>query len=79
MPERPHIVIKTEGLRTRVLIDGNEIPGVTGFEFSQDFRSGDPFPMLKLHLKATDVTLDTARCPALPYPFNQFYELKESI
>lgn len=70
---KPKVMIKTDGTRTEVFVDGKELKGVTGIRFRQDYREKSGLPILQIDLKATNVTLDAKMLPALPEPFSRFY------
>lgn len=74
----PEILIKTKGvLETEVYVEGRKLEGVTGIKFIQN-REMHGVPRLQIDLRATNVTLDTKAIPELPYPFSEFYELKNN-
>ncbi len=68
----PKIEIKNKGVRTEIIVDGQPLQGVRGFNLSQ---KGGEFPVLTLDLMACDMTVDTACIPALPDVFAGWYEL----
>ena len=69
----PKVLIENTGKLTRVLIDGEEVKGVTKVQFTHDPNTGDPFPRLCIELMASQVTLNTMQIPALPEIFAPFY------
>lgn len=71
---KPQILIQTDGItNTKILIDGKELPGVTGVRFSQSYKDNKGLPALQIELKATNVTLDAKMLPALPEPYKGQY------
>lgn len=78
--KKPQIVIKTDGItKTKVLIDGKELAGVSGIRFSQSYKENQGLPVLQIELKATNVTLDVKTFPALPEPFSNHYVSIEKL
>lgn len=73
MQKVPEILIKTNGLKTTVFVDGNKLEGVGAVRFTQDWKEHSGVPILQLDLKAAHVTLDAKILPALPYPFSSCY------
>lgn len=70
----PKIEINTDGTRTVVKINGEEINKVRGILFKQE--PGD-VPIVQIDILAVDMTIDADVIPALPDVFKPFYELKE--
>ena len=70
----PKIEIKTDGIKTVVKINGEEINKVRGVLFKQE--PGD-VPIVQIDILAVDMTIDADMIPALPDVFKPFYELKE--
>nr|DAE51264.1 MAG TPA: hypothetical protein [Caudoviricetes sp.] len=68
--DTPKIIIKTDGMKAEVTIDGKKIRGVRGYKLVHDAPG---FPQLQLSLKATDVTVETDVIPMLPAPYDSFY------
>lgn len=76
--KRPKIIIKSDGITgTQIYVDGNKLNGVRGFCFKQNAQEEKGLPILQINLVATDVTLETQAIPQLPYPFSEFYQLKD--
>jgi hypothetical protein len=72
---KPEIVIRTNGLKPEITIDGKKLEGVIGYKFSQDWREGGGVPRLQIEMKATNVTLETSVLPELPEPFKKIYTI----
>ena len=70
----PKIEIETNGTKTVVKINGEEINKVRGILFKQE--PGD-VPVVQIDILAVDMTIDADVIPALPDVFKPFYELKE--
>lgn len=71
---KPEILIQTDGItKTKVIIDGKELEGVTGVRFSQSYKENSGLPILQIDMKATNVTLDAKMLPALPEPFSHHF------
>lgn len=70
----PKIEIKTDGTKTVVKINSEEINKVRGILFKQE--PGD-VPIVQIDILAVDMTIDADAIPALPDVFKPFYELKE--
>ena len=70
----PKIETKTDGTKTVVKINGEEINKVRGVLFKQE--PGD-VPIVQIDILAVDMTIDADVIPALPDVFKPFYELKE--
>lgn len=71
---KPEILIQTDGItKTKVIIDGKELEGVTGVRFSQSYKENSGLPILQIDMKATNVTLDAKMLPALPEPFSHYF------
>lgn len=70
---RPSILIKTDGMKSEVFVDGKKIEGVIALRFFHDNRENRGTPILQIDLFASNVTLDAEMLPALPEPFNGFY------
>ncbi len=72
----PHIEIKTNGVHAEIFIDGKKINGVRGYEPTHEASN---IPILQLHLKATDVTVEGLMLPELPEPYKDFYVSKRKL
>lgn len=75
-PFTPEITIKIDGTISRILIDGKEIKGISGYELRQDGRG---VPQLHLSLLALNVTVDSALVPALPEVYQGYYVSKRRL
>lgn len=67
----PKIEIKTDGTKTVVTINGEEINKVRGVLFKQE--PGD-VPVVQIDILAIDMTIDADVIPALPDVFKPFYK-----
>lgn len=68
--DTPKIIIKTNGVKAEITIDGKKIRGVRGYQLIHDAPG---LPRLQLSLKATDITVETDVIPMLPAPYDSFY------
>jgi hypothetical protein len=68
--DTPKIVIKTNGVKAEIIIDGKKLEGVRGYKLVHDAPG---LPQLQINLKATDVTVETEAIPILPAPYDSFY------
>lgn len=71
----PKIEIKTKGINSKVCVDGEELHGVRAVHFSHE--AGKP-PIMSVDYVAADLYLDGEFVPALPHPFEEWYEHKEA-
>lgn len=76
--ELPQIVIKNEGPVTKVFVNGEELKGVQGLEFSHA-RQHSSRPILKIALLAEQVCLETSQVFALPEVYHPFYVSAEKL
>ena len=68
--KKPKILIKTDGIRAKVYVDGKELHGVKAYKFTHNAVEG---PTLHLSMVGTDVTLEALVIPALPEIYRNFY------
>lgn len=74
MASTPRVRISTNGItRTKIYIDGEELKGVTGVRFLQNYKENNGLPILQIDMQATNVELDAKMLPALPEPFSKHY------
>lgn len=70
------INIHTEGTNARIIVDGHEVKGVTGYSISHDAAGT---PLIQLSLLGTDMTFDSDMIPALPESYNGLYVSKQKL
>ena len=75
---KPEIVIKTDGPRTKIFVDGKKLEGVKGYRLTQDVRENNSLPVLQIDLAATNLTLETECIPELPDMYKPFYCIKHT-
>ena len=74
MTSTPRVRISTNGItKTKIHIDGEELKGVTGVRFLQNYKENNGLPILQIDMQATNVELDAKMLPALPEPFSKHY------
>lgn len=71
----PRIEIKTKGINAQVLVNGEELQNVRSIRFSQN--AGE-LPIVSVDYVAADLYLDGEFVPALPHPFEEWYQHKEA-
>ncbi len=73
----PKVEIKNRGITTKIFIDGQEIDHVRSVHFSHE--AGGELPVLSIQFVAADLYLDGEFVPALPEPFDKWYERKATL
>lgn len=69
------IEIKSDGFNTHIIVDGNEIHGVTRLSFER--KVDNEIPTLKLELLADNMAIDSLALLDLPEVYKPFYEAKK--
>lgn len=75
---RAHVKITTHengAVAAHVTINGKEIPELIGYEIVHD-RTITQFPILKLHIACSSLTVDCPMIPEVPEPWSLLYDFK---